>query len=425
MPTPENYCQVYRRIASKPETWAEHCHYVNLLEETVLGLLKAFQANGSLLDTETKRFAAELGQKLVTATTEDDLKRIRDLGNGLGLRSSRELTNSSELQSQLIDLIQYVVGSLSSASIEGQWLRGQLEETEELLGGQVSAKNVAKAKDHLREVLSKQNDIHQTVEASQQAIKSVLAEIIRQAAALVEDTAGFESKLSEMGEHIQAANDISAIKSVVGELDTLVKDMGTTAHHSHSNMSATHDRLIQAEQQIADLRKNLAETNEKARRDKLTGTLNRSGLEEIWRRETERADQDKTTLAIGILDVDNFKLLNDKLGHTVGDEALIHLTSVIRNALHGTDTMARYGGEEFVIVLPDTDANGAEAVMRRLQCELTKHFFMHGTDHLLITFSAGVTVVQIGKDTMISAIERADTALYESKRAGKNRVSIA
>jgi diguanylate cyclase len=229
----------------------------------------------------------------------------------------------------------------------------------------------------------------------------------------------------ELGEHIRGSNDLSSIKSVVDELDTFVRDMGNSVRRSHDDMSSTHTRLVQAEQQIVDLRRDLAQTSEKVRRDNLTGALNRSGLEEIWLRETELARTNATPLSIGILDIDNFKLINDQYGHVVGDEALVHLTSVIRNALHGTDTMARYGGEEFVILLPDTDADGARALMLRLQRELTRHFFMRGENHVLVTFSAGVTVVHLQQDTLVSAVERADAALYEAKHTGKNRVCVA
>jgi diguanylate cyclase len=426
-PLPENYCRIYRKVDEKPTTWAAFCHYTSLIEEALIALLRACQVPGPgrLLDAETMRLARELTQQVSAAASEDDLKRVRDVGHSLELRMKRDLASGVELQARLVDLSQFVVASLAKVADEDQWLRSQLEITEELLGDRVSVDSVGKAKDILLGVVARQEGLRKAIGDAQQALKNVTSELIRQAASLVDDTVGYEATIAELGEHIQAANDLDAIKSVVGELDSFVKDMGNSVRSSHDNMSITHSRLVQAEKQIVDLRQHLAETSEKARRDNLTGALNRSGLEDIWRREVARAEHDKTRLSIGILDVDNFKLFNDRLGHTVGDEALVHLTLVIRNALHGTDTMARYGGEEFVILLPDTDASGAEAVMRRLQRELTKHFFLHGNDRLLITFSAGVTVVSLGDDTLVSAIDRADSALYEAKRSGKNRVMVA
>lgn len=424
-PVPVNYCRTYREVDGKGESWASFCRYASLLEEALIGVLRSCQASGLILDPETVRVARELGQLVSGSSSEHDLQKVRDIGHGLGVRLKRDLASGAELQAQLVGLVQYIVGSLGSLAEEGQWFSSQLQTTEEFLGGHVSAADVTKAKDVLRGVIEQQRDLRDAVAAAQQALKAVMAELIRQAASMVKDTASYEVKIAELGNHVQAANDLNEIHSVVGELDAFVRDMGSAVRHSHDNMSVTHARLVQAEQQIIDLRQHLAETNEKARRDNLTGALNRSGLEDIWAREVSRAEEDRTPLAIGILDVDNFKLLNDRHGHTVGDEALVHLAAVIRNALHGTDTMARYGGEEFVIVLPDTDVAGADAVMRRLQRELTKHFFLHGNDRLLITFSAGVTVVKLGTDTLISAIERADSALYEAKRLGKNRVAIA
>ena len=89
-----------------------------------------------------------------------------------------------------------------------------------------------------------------------------------------------------------------------------------------------------------------------------------------------------------------------------------------------TDLVARFGGEEFVILLPDTGLEDSTHALQRLQRELTKHYFMHDNQKLLITFSAGVTAYQPGED-QAAAIKRADTAMYEAKRTGKNRVVTA
>jgi diguanylate cyclase len=423
-PTPENFCQTYRKVDGKESTWASFCHYTRLLEDALGAVLASAQAPGALLAPATAKTARELDQGLAAASSEEDLKRVRDSCQDLGLRMRRDLASSAELHTELVAAIQCVVADLGSVANEDPWLRSQLQAAEELLGGHVSAADVARTRNILQSLLERQRNLQSGMANAQQVLKTVMAEMIRQAVAMVEGSAGYETRISALGEHIQAANDLGSIKDVVSELDVFVKEMGSSVRHSHTSLSTTHGRLVAAEKQILDLRKNLAETSERVRRDNLTGALNRSGLDEIWRREVELALANKTPLSIGMLDVDNFKLLNDRLGHTVGDEALVHLTAVIRNALHGTDTMARYGGEEFVIMLPDTDVAGAEALMQRLQRELTKHFFLHLNERLLITFSAGVTLVKLDSDNMISAIERADTALYEAKRLGKNRVTV-
>ena len=122
-----------------------------------------------------------------------------------------------------------------------------------------------------------------------------------------------------------------------------------------------------------------------------------------------------------MLDIDNFKKLNDSLGHDVGDQALIHLANVCRETLRPQDTVARYGGEEFIILLPETPLPDANNALTRLQRELTRQFFMHENEKVLITFSAGVTQMT-EEDSQASVIKRADEAMYEAKKSGKNRV---
>ena len=124
---------------------------------------------------------------------------------------------------------------------------------------------------------------------------------------------------------------------------------------------------------------------------------------------------------MAMLDIDNFKSLNDTLGHATGDAALAHLATVTREAMRPQDTLARYGGEEFVILLPDTPLNKGIEAMTRLQRELTKRFFLAGTEKILITFSAGVAQMA-ANESGLETIKRADQAMYLAKRSGKNRV---
>ena len=123
---------------------------------------------------------------------------------------------------------------------------------------------------------------------------------------------------------------------------------------------------------------------------------------------------------MGLLDIDNFKRLNDELGHGAGDEALKSLAALVSQTLRPTDHVARYGGEEFVVLLPETPVDEAEQILTRLQRSLTGGLFMHEQKQVFVTFSAGVTAYRPG-ERIEEALERADQGLYRAKRTGKNR----
>ena len=123
------------------------------------------------------------------------------------------------------------------------------------------------------------------------------------------------------------------------------------------------------------------------------------------------------------LDIDNFKRLNDSLGHAAGDQALVALAQHVRGSLRPGDGVARFGGEEFVVLLPATPVDEAQKVLTRLQRELSAALFMHEGREVFVTFSAGVTGYRPG-EALELALERADEALYEAKRTGKNRTCI-
>ena len=127
---------------------------------------------------------------------------------------------------------------------------------------------------------------------------------------------------------------------------------------------------------------------------------------------------------MGLLDIDNFKRLNDELGHSAGDEALRSLAEVVSKSLRPSDRVARYGGEEFVVLLPRTPLAEGQQILTRLQRSLSGGLFMHEQKQVFVTFSAGVTHYRMG-ERLEGALERADQALYEAKRSGKNRTCTA
>ena len=197
------------------------------------------------------------------------------------------------------------------------------------------------------------------------------------------------------------------------------------AYHSHVRRIDTPRpatpifELLAAEARIGELETALREARAAAFTDALTGALNRRGFEEAYQRELARARRNGTHLALALIDLDDFKRLNDTLGHQAGDEALVHLVRGLRAALRPSDILCRFGGEEFVLLLPETALPEAAAAISRFQRQYAANA-VPGRD-MVVTFSAGV-VVQGFTESLADSILRADAATYAAKRAGKNCV---
>lgn len=159
--------------------------------------------------------------------------------------------------------------------------------------------------------------------------------------------------------------------------------------------------------------------------DPLTTVQNRRQLEAEFTR--ERARQRRHGLPIGVLeiDIDHFKRVNDAHGHAVGDEVLRYLTQRWRALIREVDVLARVGGEEFVVLLPETDAEGARESAERLRASTASEPVSTSVGALDITASIGVTLAPANGAGLEEVIRRVDQALYQAKRNGRNRCEFA
>ena len=162
----------------------------------------------------------------------------------------------------------------------------------------------------------------------------------------------------------------------------------------------------------------LHEVERLAASDPLTGLPNRRLFDATLDREIARARRSGSPLAVGLIDVDHFKAVNDEHGHQVGDQVLCELAAALRGALREEDVVARYGGEEFVVLLPDAAADAAVMVAERLRAAVAT-----GVSRLPITISVGVAALDPGSGGA-GVVARADAALYEAKRSGRDRVVL-
>ena len=162
----------------------------------------------------------------------------------------------------------------------------------------------------------------------------------------------------------------------------------------------------------------MSELHVAATTDRLTGLPNRGSLDAMLNADITRMRGGGRPSLLGIVDLDNFKLVNDEYGHLVGDRVLREVAEVMRSSLRGHDIVGRWGGEEFLILLNDTDAAGADVVMQRMRSTLAERDL--GIGHG-VTLSGGLAWYRNG-ETLDEWLSRADAMLYLAKHGGRDRI---
>lgn len=172
------------------------------------------------------------------------------------------------------------------------------------------------------------------------------------------------------------------------------------------------------------LKKLQNELNLLASTDSLTKLYNRRYFTKVSNNILELLKRDKKNLSLIMMDIDKFKTINDSYGHKTGDNVLIKFAQILQQIQRKSDISCRFGGEEFVVLLPETDINGAESLAQKIR-EETENLKMEIEDNKILQFtiSLGVSSISIDTETNIeAALNRADKALYKAKNSGRNRV---
>jgi len=365
--------------------------------------------------------AVSLLAKMQQANTEQALIRCGDELKPLLLTLEMQRDGQQRIQESLLQLLRLVVSSMGELVIEDKWLFGQITVINDIVAKPLNINTLYDAESSLKGLIYKQSQIKPALTEAKDTLKKMVATFVDRLVEMTESTSDYHEKIEGYQQRITTAEDI-------GELNTLLKNIlddtraiGLNVQRTRDEFNLSKKKAAEAEQRIQELTAELDHISEVAHQDYLTGALNRRGMDEALEREFNRAERHNTELCIAMMDIDHFKKLNDSLGHSTGDQALTHFARVIKDVLRTTDVLARYGGEEFIIILPATPQDEAIKVVTRVQRELTKNFFMHRNERVLITFSAGIAERKAG-ETPADLIPRADAALYQAKHSGRNRV---
>lgn len=371
---------------------------------------------------------ADKAQQLAGAVREaGSAASLRDVASGLkSLWVSLEMQggDARDQQETLKRLLLLVLENIGELLDDDTWLRGQLDMVQEIIAAPLKIQSLQEAEKRLKEVIYKQSLVKHSLKEATATLKATMTSFVNSMGIAVAAGDDYQQKVTDHVERLRNTEDVLELNRIFQALMADTFSAQAEGRRTHQELVQQRDTALQAENRIKELETQLAQMSALVREDPLTRSLNRRGLDDEFAREASRADRYNTPFCIAVLDIDNFKALNDSRGHQTGDDALVHLVRVAREELRITDHIARLGGEEFLIILPNTPLDDAAKIVTRLQRSLTKKYFLDKNERVLITFSAGVTERARG-EPQDAAIARADAAMYQAKQTGKNRVCTA
>jgi diguanylate cyclase len=397
---------------------------VHSLEQTVRAALPTAEPRAAAL----AEALADATRRIVIHGAKPDIANEVD---ALCAQARRLIAHRHHLLDELGELCTNLTDGLTELAEDQAWAQGQAEAMRAHLAEGLDARAVRAVGELLGQTRRAQVQLRRERDSARSALRDLLPRLVSEVAALDADASRFEG---DVGRHVAAIAQAETPESLAAVAELLLEE----TREVRARVGAARERMSSQSRQAEALQSKVRELEGELRRlsdevsiDALTQVANRRGLQAAFEAEVAKLERARAAgesgpavvLSAGLIDIDNFKKLNDSLGHAAGDKALAALAAGVRAKLRPQDHVARFGGEEFVVLLPGIDAAAAQVALTRLQRELSASLFMHEGRDVLITFSAGVTVYRFG-EALGTALERADEALYEAKRAGKNRTCV-
>ncbi len=372
------------------------------------------------LAEKAQQLAASVRNANSDATLRDAAGKLKTLWVSIELQGS----DAHDQQETLKRILLLLVENIGELLDDDTWLRGQLDMVQDVIAGPMPIKSLQEAEKRLKEIIYKQSMVKHGLREATTRLKTTMTTFVSRLSDALSANDEYQAKITTHVERIQGTEDVLELNRILESLINETRIAQADNRRAHDQLVHERDTAVQAEARIMQLETQLTEMSTLVREDPLTGSLNRRGMEDEFAREASRADRHNSPFCIAVIDIDNFKALNDTRGHQTGDDALVHLVTVAKEELRLTDHIARMGGEEFLVMLPNTPIEGATKIITRLQRSLTKKFFLDKNEQVLITFSAGVALRARG-ESQDATIARADAAMYVAKQTGKNRVCTA
>ncbi|MFG6465597.1 diguanylate cyclase domain-containing protein [Roseateles sp. BYS87W] len=390
------------------------------LNGTVRHALRSPQTEATPADALMRELEAAQAELQAEGATPERSQQMA----ALCLRARHLLDHRRHLFDELGGLCRELSSSLVDLAEDDSWARGQAEAMNNTLAQGLSGRGVRTVSELLAGTRDRQRALRDERSKARDALKGLIQRMLSELGELGQHTDRFQSSVGRYADAIEQADSLESLAGTVREMVEESRSVQSLVSQTQQRLTLEHDRAAALTQRVDELESELRRLSNEVHTDQLTQVANRRGLIQAFGIEQAKSERESTRIALALLDIDNFKKLNDSLGHHAGDIALKSLAERAQASLRPGDMVARYGGEEFVLMLPNTPLDEAQQVLVRLQRSLSSALFNHEGKDVFVTFSAGVTLYRTG-ETLEAALDRADVALYEAKHTGKNRACVA
>ncbi len=288
---------------------------------------------------------------------------------------------------------------------------------------QKSARRIQGCLDREKKTITRYIDQQKEIlEERDQELRKIIDLLSRAMVAINSENDAYHQQLLQQGEKIEQITRLDDIRKIKSALEKEVESLRQTVQ---SKQADEQTRIASLSSQVESLQEELQSAKEESMRDGLTGVNNRRAFDRYIKDLVDQNIVRRAGFAVLLLDIDDFKRINDSYGHPVGDRVLLALANACRQMIRSDDFLARYGGEEFVLLLPGASRGNAVKKARHLCEAIAKTHYTLDDDNadrtLSITISIGVSAYVRG-DSVEALLAKADKALYQAKADGKNRV---
>ena len=332
------------------------------------------------------------------------------------IRSATHVANMATFRALLCEVLDFFEEVLSSKDegLDGENLCDKVSHFRGLLAAAMDQAHVAAIAAPLLSICQETFErLKRQREGTRDEIAGLIVHVRDAVAVIVGEGAAFSEDLSDSTERLEALKRIPNIQELKAGLAREVRSLKHVAREREQRWQNT---VSAFEERVARLEAQLRTSQEEASVDPLTGVANRRSFDRVLRASMEGRNR---RFVLAVLDVDDFKRINDTFGHTSGDEVLKMVAETLKSAVRGDDIVARIGGDEFALIAQGLTLAQADRRMRSMMATLNEaNVGMNGAH---VTVSCGIAEFSAG-DTAQSLTSRADEAVYEAKRSGKHHI---